>query len=244
MSKVVSIALVGAIAIGLSAGAMAAQQHTRIRGTIDSLHGSSMAVQPYDGHPVNLMLQPSTKFASVVPATLSDIKPGDFVGVGATGPKSTPKALEVVIFPESMRGTGEGHYAWSVPATVAHADRNEGQEGATGGPPVQGTMTNGTVATAAPASGAPPVQGTMTNGTVASNPTTAGGTELTISYNGGKKIQILVPPNAPVVRLVPATQSALTQGSKAFVVASKPAGSNELAADFVAVGKDGLMPPM
>ena len=148
----------------------------------------------------------------------------------------------MVIFPNSMRGTGEGHYAWSVPAKVADADRHGAKGSSAGAPPVQGTMTNGTVASTGTSHGAPPVHGTMTNGTVAGNSSASGGKELTVRYNGGKKVQIMVPSSAPVVRLQPAHRSVLKQGAKAFAVASGP--SSKLQANVVAVGKNGMMPPM
>lgn len=244
MSKFLGLALAGLTAFGCSASALAAQQTTRIRGTIESVKGDRVAIKSYSGNTVDLMLNSSTKFAAVLPSSLSNIQSGDFIGAGATGPEGNLKALEVVIFPESMRGTGEGHYPWSVPSAVASADARSQAEASTGAPPVQGTMTNGTVSGANPSNGAPPVQGTMTNGTIANNTAKAGGKELTVSYGNGKKVQILVPPDAPVVRFTPAQRSVLVPGAKAFVVASKPSGNSELSASFVAVGKDGLMPPM
>lgn len=244
MSKCLGVALAALTVFGLSAGAMAAEQNTRVRGTIESVEGNTLAMQPYNGGTVNLTLSPRTKFASVLPSSLSDIKAGDFIGAGATGPENDLKALEVVIFPESMRGAGEGHYAWSVPAAVAAADTHANTNAGSGAPPVQGTMTNGTVASTSSETGAPPVQGTMTNGTVAANTNKLAGTELTVTYNNGKKVQILVPPDAPVVRFEPAERSALKPGAKAFAVATKAAGNNEPSARFVAVGENGLMPPM
>jgi hypothetical protein len=54
-------------------------------------------------------------FVAIVKATMADIKPGMFVGAtGVTQPDGTQKAIEVHIFPESMRGTGEGHYDWDL----------------------------------------------------------------------------------------------------------------------------------
>ncbi len=243
MSKYLRVGLAG-LTIFVCVAATATQPTIRIRGTIESVKGDSTAIRSYDGKTTDLMLNSGTKFAEVLPSRLSDIKPGDFIGVGATGPDKALNALEVVVFPESMRGTGEGHYPWSVPAAVASADAQGSLKAPAGAPPVQGTMTNGTVADTAPNSGAPPVQGTMTNGTVAADSSRPGGNELTVSYGNGEKVQIVVPPGAPVVRFVPAQQSVLAAGAKVFVVASKPGGSNELSAKFVAVGKDGLMPPM
>lgn len=272
MSKFLSVACAGVAALGLTAGAMAANQKTRVHGTIASVNGRSFAVDSLNSKSVELTIGSDTKYASVVPSNLSDIKPGDFVGIGATGPDSKLAAMEVVIFPSSMRGTGEGHYAWSVPESIARADREGSAENetgtgeASGAPPVQGTMTNGTVegtsrgANAAPPvqgtmtngtitskngaeGGAPPVQGTMTNGTVASkNAQSSGGEDVTVSYNNGQRVQIHVPSNAPVVRFVAADKSILKPGAKVFAVASGSGG--KLDAGFVAVGKNGLTPPM
>src|SRR5258708_16873371 len=54
-------------------------------------------------------------FVAIAPATMADIKPGMFVGsAGTMQEDGTQKAIEVHIFPESMRGTGEGHYDWDL----------------------------------------------------------------------------------------------------------------------------------
>ncbi len=128
------------------------------------------------------------------------------------------------------------------PPRLPISDRHVASGSSAGAPPVKGTMTNGTVAGTGTSQDAPPVHGTMTNGTVAGNSSAGGGKELTVSYNGGKKVQILVPSDAPVVRLQPAHRSVLKQGAKAFAVASGP--SSKLQANVVAVGKNGMMPPM
>lgn len=227
--------------IGLVVAAVAAEQPVRIRGEIQSLSGNTLNVTSYDGKPIELMLDSQTQYKMVVPAHLSDIKQGDFVGVGATGPEDDLKALEVVIFPASMRGTGEGHYAWSVPAAVANADRHAASA-APGTPPVQGTMTNGTVGSSL-SEPAPPVQGTMTNGTVGLSNGKDGRKKLTLSYDNGKQSQISVPSGAPVVRFTPGQRSELTSGAKVFALASEGNGST-LTAKSIAIGQNGLMPPM
>jgi len=86
--------VVGALAMMLSGVATAvAQDAVRIRGTIERIDGSTY----------------------VVKASLSDIKQGSFVGItGMPRPDGSQSALEVHIFPESMRGTGEGHYPWDL----------------------------------------------------------------------------------------------------------------------------------
>lgn len=241
MQKALSMALAGLLVVACSTAALASGQKTRVRGTIESISGHTLVIKTYSGTTTKLLLGPDTKFISVVPASLADVKPGEFVGIGATGPETSILALEVVIFPNSMRGAGEGHYAWSVPAAVAAADRGESASPPAGAPPVQGTMTNGTVTTAA---SAPPVQGTMTNGTVATSSAAQGGRELNVSYDHGEKVRIMVPADVPVVRLVPAGRSILAEGAKAFAVATEGTDGGAAAANFIAVGRNGLMPPM
>jgi hypothetical protein len=82
------------------------------RATIEtvSADGASLGVKTRAGEERTIHISPKTRFALVIPATLADVKPGSFVGVAATpGEGNELKATEVHIFPEAMRGTGEGH---------------------------------------------------------------------------------------------------------------------------------------
>ena len=99
-----------AVALSLLAFTSLAQaQNVRLRGTIDSVKGDTLVVHTRGGDDATVLLKPSTRFAAVVKADLADIKPGLFVGAAAEpGPDGTLKALEIHIFPEAMRGTGEG----------------------------------------------------------------------------------------------------------------------------------------
>ena len=58
-----------------------------------------------------IALGDDTKFVSVVKASLDDVKEGTFVGAASKG-ENPRTAIEVLLFPEAMRGTGEGHYGW------------------------------------------------------------------------------------------------------------------------------------
>jgi hypothetical protein len=92
-----------------------AQEITRIRGTIDRIEGPVYVIKSRDGTELKLTLTDNPLFVAIAPATMADIKPGMFVGsAGITQPDGTQKAIEVHIFPESMRGTGEGHYDWDL----------------------------------------------------------------------------------------------------------------------------------
>ena len=93
----------------LAFSSVAEAQTARLRGAIDSVNGDTIVVKTRGGDNATVRLKPSTKFAAVVKADLADIKPGLFVGAAAEpGPDGTLKALEIHIFPEAMRGTGEG----------------------------------------------------------------------------------------------------------------------------------------
>jgi hypothetical protein len=113
-----------------STSAWAQQPQTvRLRGTIEKVDGSTLAVKGRDGAPLTLTLTGNAQVVSVVKATLADIKEGSFIGSGAMPQADgSQKALEVHIFAESQRGTGEGHRPWD------------------GAP--NSTMTNGTAGTA------------------------------------------------------------------------------------------------
>jgi Domain of unknown function (DUF5666) len=81
------------------------------RATIEtvSADGSALSVRTRAGEDQTVRLNPKTRFVLVVPATLADVKPGSFIGVAALpGEGSELRAMEVHIFPEAMRGTGEG----------------------------------------------------------------------------------------------------------------------------------------
>jgi len=123
----VSLPIVAAamLAAGVS-GALAQQPQTvRIRGAIEMVDGNSVVVKTADGADVTLTLTADAKIVGVVKASLADVKAGSFVGSAAMPqPDGSQKALEVHIFAESQRGTGEGHRPYTVPGS---------------------TMTNGTV---------------------------------------------------------------------------------------------------
>jgi hypothetical protein len=87
----------------------------RIRGTIERVDGSIYVVKARDGAELKLTLSDKLQIAGVMKASLSDIKQGSFVGVTAMPQADgSQRALEVHIFPEAMRGTGEGHYPWDL----------------------------------------------------------------------------------------------------------------------------------
>jgi hypothetical protein len=109
------IAFVAALAATSALTSAWAQQPqtVRLRGTIEKVDGSTLAVKGRDGAQVTLTLTGNALIVSVVKATLADIKEGSFIGSGAMPQADgSQKALEVHIFAESQRGTGEGHRPW------------------------------------------------------------------------------------------------------------------------------------
>jgi hypothetical protein len=101
--------------ICVSVPAAAADDTVRIRGTIERVEGPVYVVKNRDGAELKLTVTDNPLFVAIAPSTMADIKQGMFVGsAGMMQPDGTQKAIEVHIFPESMRGTGEGHYDWDL----------------------------------------------------------------------------------------------------------------------------------
>jgi hypothetical protein len=108
--------------------AQAQPQTVAVSGTISGVDGSVIVVKQRDGSEAKVTLPDNVAVSGVVKKSITDIKPGDFLGVGAIPqPDGSQRAVRVSIFAEAQRGTNEGHYPW------------------TGAP--QGTMTNATVGT-------------------------------------------------------------------------------------------------
>ena len=105
---------------------------TRIRGTISAIDDKTVTIATREGNSVKAKLADNWGVALVSSVPLSEIKQGSFVGIASTGTDTDRTALEVLVFPESARGSGEGHYAWDLKP--------------------QSMMTNATVATVAAAS--------------------------------------------------------------------------------------------
>src|SRR3954470_17086525 len=128
LRALVGVAL-GTLVIMVSSIATAwAQDAVRIRGTIERLDGSTYVIKARDGAELKVALADNAQIAGVVKASLSDIKQGSFVGVTAM-PKAdgSQSALEVHIFPEAMRGTGEGHYPWDLQPQSTMVSAVDGQ---------------------------------------------------------------------------------------------------------------------
>ena len=100
----------------LLAGAASAQPPPRVRGLIQALEGQTLIVTTQNEGTVRLTLTDMTGINGLEKRTMADIKDNTFVGATAVKDrKGRWQATEIHIFPESMRGAGEGHYAWDLP---------------------------------------------------------------------------------------------------------------------------------
>jgi hypothetical protein len=110
-----ALAILSFALICIATLASAADDTVRIRGTIENVEGPVYVVKNRDGAELKLTVTDNPLFVAISPSTMADIKPGMFVGsAGMMQADGTQKAIEVHIFPESMRGTGEGHYDWDL----------------------------------------------------------------------------------------------------------------------------------
>ena len=128
-------AVVGTFLLVLAAPMAGAQDSVRVRGTIERVDGQTYVVRSREGAELKVVLADKAPVVALVKATLADIKPGMFVGVtGMPQADGSQKAVEVHIFPESKRGTGEGHRPWDLlpQATMTNANVEQAVTGVDG----------------------------------------------------------------------------------------------------------------
>ena len=195
-------AVLTALAFGPRPGFAQTPEMMRVRGSVIGFDGSALIVKTRQGTDVTIKLADKVRLIGVTRASISDIKPGVFIGTAAM-PKdgSAARALEVQVFPESLRGVGEGDHPWDL------------QPGS--------TMTNGTIASA--------VEG-------------VDGRTVTVVYKGGER-KVTIGPDTPIVAFGPADRSDIKPGAAVFSTTQKQADGS-WTAGFLAVGKNGVVPPM
>ena len=103
------VAMVMVAASSLYAIAQQPPTPSRVRGTIESVDGDVLAVKSRSGEDVKLHMTADVRVVGITKISLSDIKVGSFIGTTTVpGPDGMPTAIEVHVFPENLRGTGEG----------------------------------------------------------------------------------------------------------------------------------------
>lgn len=198
-----ALAAGGLVAFALSQAAQAQDgNRVRVRGAIESLSGDSLVVKTREGSDATITLRAGWKVGGIKKASVEDIKPGDFVGVASLPKGSGPDgAIEVLIFPASMKGTGEGNRPWDAQPNSQ-----------------------------------------MTNATVSNAVKSVDGHTITLTYQGKEKT-ITIADATPIVTLAPATKDDLKTGAGVIVTGEK-AADGSISASQVAVGLDGITPPM
>jgi hypothetical protein len=113
-SRMLTITFVLVLLTGVAAAAdQAPPKLTRVRATVEQLEGQTLTAKTVAGKELSLSLTPGVKVLRSTPATIADVKPGEFIGCTAVeGDDGKLQAKEIHILPESMRGVGEGHYPW------------------------------------------------------------------------------------------------------------------------------------
>jgi len=192
-----------AAVLAVTATASAQTTPTRIRGAITAMDGNVVTIATREGSTVKVTMADNWSVLLVAPIGMADIKENSYVGVASLkAPDGKHTALEVLVFPEAMRGAGEGHYPWDLAP--------------------ESMMTNATVATVAASDG---------------------GQTLTLKYKGDGSQTINVRPGTPIVTFESGQRSDAKPGAKIFMGAQK-AADGSFTAMRIAVGKDGMQPPM
>lgn len=208
MRKAIWISAAGLVLL-LGAASFAQQPQTmRVRGTIEKVDGAVLTVKSRAGETLTIAMPDNVNIVAVVKASLADIKPGSFVGSTAMPEADGSfKAVEVHIFPEAMRGTGEGDRPYDYKP--------------------KSTMTNGTVSASA----------TNASGTVGSDVAQAGGgMTLSIKYKEGEK-KIDVMPDTPVVTYAPGSKDELKPGAAIYITAATKQADGSLTTPRINVGR-------
>ena len=176
----------------------ASSDTTMIRGTVDTVSSTKLVIATQAGN-VTARVSGPFKVYERVPAKLTDVKDNVFIGVTTVKqPDGSERATEIHIFPEELRGLGEG--SRMLPQTASGGSANRMTNGAVS----QSRMTNGTAA-----------QSRMSNGNVASS----NGSTLVVQYAGGSQT-VTVPPNTSITQLE-AVSKELAVGDQVVIVATK-----------------------
>jgi hypothetical protein len=113
--SLLAVALVGLVGIPALAQTPPATTPVRVRGTVEKLDGKTLTVKSRDGQTMTIQLADNFAVSALVKKTIADVKDNDYVAsTGVKGTDSKIHAVEVRIFPEAARGTGEGQFPWDL----------------------------------------------------------------------------------------------------------------------------------
>ena len=121
-----------ALALGATLPAEADEEKPyRVRGTLEAVEGNELRVATREGETLDLTLTGDTRVMVVRPASLEDIKQGDYVGLTSVDSAGKRVAISAHIFADDLRGTAEGHVPWDLveePNTMTNATVAEVEE--------------------------------------------------------------------------------------------------------------------
>ena len=124
MIRIVAALLITAVSAAAIAQAPA-NPPVRLRGTVERIDRTHLTVKTNTGQSMNVTLADNFVVVGIAKASLADVASGKFIGTTTLGERDGALvALEVHIFPESMRGTGEGHYDWDLRPTSKMTNAN------------------------------------------------------------------------------------------------------------------------
>ena len=189
-----------------STAATSANAQTIVRGSVVSVSTTQAVIKSDSGNVTVTLTQPFHVYTRA-PSDLSHVKESTFIGVTTVKqPDGSEKATEIHVFPEELRGVGEGSRMMTPSADASASRMTNGNVSAS-------RMTNGTAS-----------QSRMSNGNVSST----NGSTLVVQYTGGSQ-NVTVPPNTPVTELKMTTKN-LAAGDQVAILATK-AADGSLTAD-------------
>ena len=196
-----------------AAATSSASTDTIVRGTLKDVGDSVVSLTTPTGD-VRIALTSPVKVYTRAPADLARVSDHAFIGVTSVSEADgTQRATEIHIFPEELRGLGEGSRPMATPTGGSGSSMTNGSVTASRMTNGAATMTNGS-ATMTNGSA------TMTNGAARmKDDARGGGRTMTVAYDGGSQT-ITVPPNVSVTELV-ATSGKLTPGASVVIPATK-----------------------
>lgn len=200
----------------LSQAAGTATATPMVRGTVATVSESELGVKT-DSGVVTVRLTRPVQVYDRQPSSLANVKENSFIGVTTVKqPDGSERATEIHIFPEALRGVGEGSRMMTQETTARDGSGRRMTNGSVSG----SRMTNGT---------AEPAR--MSNGSVASTT----GSTLVVQYAGGST-KVTVPPNTPVTEIKLVTKS-VAVGDRVVVVATKDADGSLVSSRVMLAGK-------
>jgi hypothetical protein len=106
--------MMAAAAVAVMPASAQSARPTNLRGTVISQSGATLKIKSREGKVVDVALADGWKITSLARTSLAAVKPGDYVGIASMPDAKGDRALEVLIFPPALKGTGEGSYGWDL----------------------------------------------------------------------------------------------------------------------------------